>query len=178
MTAFFSKLSVRERWLVLGAAVFVGSALMFAVIVNPAIDKKQRYTRMAQDKRKELTQFNQFASEYRSLQSSLADLEKKVATSSSGMSLLAAMESSARKLGLAEKIASMKPFSSDLESGMVQSSVEMRVEKVDLKGLVQFIEAIETGPNMAVTTRLRIKTRFDDPALLDTTILVTTLETR
>jgi type II secretory pathway component PulM len=178
MTAFFSKLSVRERWLVLGAAVFVGSALMFAVIVNPAIDKKQRYTRMAQDKRKELAQFNEFASEYRSLQSSLADLEKKVATSSSGMSLLAAMESSARKLGLAEKIASMKPFSSDLESGMVQSSVEMRVEKVDLKGLVQFIEAIETGPNMAVTTRLRIKTRFDDPALLDTTILVTTLETR
>ena len=178
MTAFFSKLSVRERWLVLGAAVFVGSALMFAVIVNPVIDKKQRYTRMAQDKRKELAQFNQFASEYRSLQLSLADLEKKLTAGSSDMSLLAAMESSARKLGLAEKIASMKPFSSDLESGMVQSSVEMRVEKVDLKGLVQFIEAIETGPNMAVTTRLRIKTRFDDPALLDTTILVTTLETR
>jgi hypothetical protein len=72
----------------------------------------------------------------------------------------------------------MKPFTSELELGLVQSSVEMRVEKVDLKGLVEFIEAIETGPNMALTTRLRIKARFDDPALLDTTLLVTTLETR
>jgi hypothetical protein len=105
-------------------------------------------------------------------------MEKKIASGSSDMSLLATMESTARKLGLADKIASMKPFTSELELGLVQSSVEMRVEKVDLKGLVQFIEAIETGPSMAVTTRLRIKTRFDDPALLDTTLLVTTLETR
>ncbi len=178
MTAFFSKLSVRERWLVLGAAVFVGSVLLFAIIVNPLMDKKQRYIRMAQDKRQDLAQFSEFASEYRSLQSSLAEMKKKVASGNSDMSLLAAMESSARKLGLADRIASMKPFTSELESGMVQSSVEMRVEKVDLKGLVQFIEAIETGPNMAVTTRLRIKTRFDNSALLDTTLLVTTLETR
>ena len=178
MTAFFSQLSARERWLVLGAAVFVGSALLFALIVNPLMDKKQRYIRMAQDKRQDLAQFNDFASKYRSLQSSLAEMEKKVAASSSDMSLLAAMESNARKLGLADRIASMKPFTSELESGMVQSSVEMRMEKIDLKGLVKFIEAIETGQQMAVTTRLRIKTRFDDPALLDTTLLVTMLETR
>jgi type II secretory pathway component PulM len=178
MTAFFSKLSARERWLVLGAAVFVGSALLFAIIVNPIMDKRQRYIRMAQDKRQDVAQFRELASEYSSLQASLAEMKRKVASDSSDMSLLAVMESSARKLGLADRIASMKPFTSELESGMVQSSVEMRVEKVDLKGLVQFIEAIETGPNMAVTTRLRIKTRFDDSALLDTTLLVTTLEAR
>ncbi len=178
MMAFFSKLSARERWLVLGAAVFVGSMFIFALIVNPMMDKQRRYTRMAQDKGRDLAQFNKLASEYRSLQSSIAEMEKKIASGSSDMSLLAAMESNARKLGLADRIASMKPFTSELELGLVQSSVEMRVEKVDLKGLVEFIEAIETGPNMALTTRLRIKARFDDPALLDTTLLVTTLETR
>jgi len=178
MKAFFSNLSARERWLVLGAVVFVGLALIFALIVNPALAKKQRYIRMALDKRQDLAQFREYASEYRSLQSSLAEIEKKVASSSSDTSLLAAMENNARKLGLAERIASMKPFTNELDSGMVQSSVEMRVEKIDLKGLVEFMEAIETGPTMAVTTRLRIKTRFDDPSLLDTTILVTTLETR
>jgi len=178
MKAFFSNLSARERWLVLGAVVFVGLALIFAMVVNPAMENKQRYIRLALDKRQDLAKFREYASEYRSLQSSLAEIEKKVASSSSDVSLLAAMESNARKLGLAERIASMKPFTSELDSGMVQSSVEMRVEKIDLKGLVEFMEAIETGPNMAVTSRLRIKTRFDDPALLDATILVTTLETR
>jgi len=178
MMDFLYKLSARERWFVLGAVIFVGSALFFAIIINPAVDKKQRYLRMAKDKRQDLVQFNEFASEYRSLQATLAQMEKKVAAGSSDMSMLAVMESNARKLGLADRIASMKPFTSELESGMVQSSVEMRMEKVDLKGLVRFIEAIETGPYMAVTTRLRIKTRFDDTSLLDTTLLVTKLEAR
>lgn len=178
MMAFLSRLSSRERWLVLGAAVFVGLVLIFALIVNPFMDKRQRYVRMAREKRQDLAQFQQFASEYRSLQLSIKQLQERVTSGESDMSLLAAMESNARKLGLAEKIASMKPFTTELESGMVQSSVEMRVEKVDLKGLVEFIESVETGPNMAMTTRLRIKTRFDDPALLDSTILVTTLEAR
>lgn len=178
MMDLFSKLSARERWLVLGASVFVGSALTIAVILNPLLGQKQRYVRMAVKKSQDLAQFSQFASEYRSLQSSLVQMQKKVASGSSEMSLLAAMESNARKLGLADKIASMKPFTSELESGMVQSSVEMRVEKIDLKGLVGFIESIETGPHMAVTTRLRIKARFDDPSLLDSTLLVTKLEAR
>jgi len=178
MSTLFSKLSNREKWLVLGAAVFVGSALVYALILNPLMEKERRFIQMAEATQQDLALFNEFALEYRSLRSSLAEVERKVASASSEMSLLAAMESNARKLGLADRIASMKPFSSELESGMVQSSVEMRVEKVDLSGLVRFIEAIETGPDMAMTTRLRIKARFDDPELLDTTLLVTKLEKR
>lgn len=178
MVSVFAKLSMRERWLVSGAAAFVGLALFFAFIVNPVLENKRRYLRQARDTRQNLIEFNKYASEYRSLQTSLAQMEKQVASRGSDMSLLAAMENNARKLGLADRIASMKPFTSELESGMVQSSVEMRVEKIDLGGLIKFIEAIETGPHMAMTTRLRIKTRFDDPALLDITLLVTALENR
>lgn len=178
MASLFMKLSLRERWLVAIAAVFVGSALIFAFVINPVLEKKGRYVRLAQKAAADLVQFNEYALEYRSLRSSLAQMEREVASRSSDMSLLAAMESNARKLGLADKITSMKPFTSELESGMVQSSVEMRIEKVDLNGLVRFIEAVETGPHTAATTRLRIKTRFDDPALLDITLLVTTLENR
>ena len=178
MMTLLSKLSVRERWLVLGAAGFLGVVLVFSLIVNPLMSNQQKYARMAQDKRLDLKQFNELASEYLTLKSSLEEIQSRVTSKTSNMSLLAAMEGTARKLGLADRIASMKPFTSELESGIVQSSVEMRVEKIDLKGLVQLVEAIETGPEMAVTTRMRIKTRFDDPELLDTTLLVTTVETR
>ena len=178
MRALLAKLSLRERWFVAGAAAFVGTALIFSLVINPVIDSKARYERMAQTTRRDLAQFSQYAAEYRSLQSSLIKLERQVAARSSDLSLLAAMENNARKLGMADRIASMKPFTSELESGMVQSSVEMRVEKIGLSDLVRYIEAIETGPLMAMTTRLRIKTRFDDPSLLDGTLLVTTLEKR
>jgi general secretion pathway protein M len=88
------------------------------------------------------------------------------------------MEGVARKLGLADRIASMKPFSSDLDSGMVEASVEMRMEKVDLGELTGFLKAVEESGLMARTARLRVKTRFDDPQLLDATVQVTALETR
>ena len=178
MASLFTKLSLRERWFVAMAAVFLGSAIIFALVINPVLENKRRYARLAQAARVDLVQFSEYAAQYRTLRSSLEKMEREVASRSSDISLLAAMESSARKLGLADKIASMKPFTSELESGMVQSSVEMRIEKVDLNGLVRFIEAIESGPHMAATTRLRIKTRFDDSTLLDTTLLVTTLENR
>lgn len=178
MAALLSRMSTRERWLVTGAAIFIGSVFIYTLILSPVMEQRNRYIRLAQDKRQDLALFNEFAQEYSRLKGSLAEMERDVASRSSDMSLLAAMEGNARKLGLADRIASMKPFTSDLESGMVQSSVEMRVEKIDLAGLVRFVEAIETGPHMAVTTRLRIKARFDDPALLDTTLLVTTLENR
>ena len=178
MGGLLSRMSARERWLVLGASVFMGSVIIYTLVISPLAEKRQRYVRLAQDTQKDLVLFNGFAREYRQLKTTLAEMERNVASRSSDVSLLAAMEGTARKLGLADRIASMKPFTSDLESGMVQSSVEMRIEKVDLSGLVRFIEAVESGPHLAVTTRLRIKARFDDPALLDTTLLVTTLENR
>jgi type II secretory pathway component PulM len=178
MRAMLAKLSLRERWLVGGAGVFVMATLIFTLVINPVVESRDRYVRLTQTTRQDLIQFSRYAVEYRSLQASLEQLERQVAARSSDLSLLAAMENNARKLGMADKIASMKPFTSELESGMVQSSVEMRVEKIDLSTLVRYIEAIESGPLMAVTTRLRIKTRFDDPALLDGTLLVTTLEKR
>ncbi len=176
MTHFFQRLTLRERWLVGSTLLFLGAVLTYVLVLDPLLAREQRYSRLSQSKRQDLILFRELAAEYKTLQATLKDLEERVSARGPRTSLLAAMEGEARKLGLADNIASMKPFTSELESGMVQSSVEVRLEKVDLKGLVEFIDAVENGAQMAVTTRLRIKTRFDDPQLLDTTMLVSTLE--
>ena len=178
MIDLLRRLSIRERWLVAGAIAFVGAAILYGFIVQPLVDNGRRYESMAHRKQDELARFRSLAAEYRELESALQLLEKKALASGSGGSLLAVMESEAKKLGLNDKIASMKPFTSELESGVVQSSVEMRVEKIDLKGLVDLLEALENGKQSTVTSRLRIKTRFDDPTLLDATVMVSTLEAR
>jgi general secretion pathway protein M len=171
-------MSPRERWLVAGAILFVGIAILYGFVIQPLVDNERSYQTRAQRKLEALTEFRDLAKEYRELEFTLKQLEERALDGDSQGSLLAVMESEAKKLGLADKIASMKPFTTELDSGVVQSSVEMRVEKVDLKGLVDLLERLEKGKQSAVTSRLRIKTRFDDPTLLDATVMVSTLEAR
>ncbi len=178
MTDILRRMSPRERWMVAGAVLFVGIAVLYGFVIQPLADNGSRYESMALRKQDELTRFRALADQYRERESALLLLEERARAGGSEGSLLAVMESEAKKLGPADKIASMKPFTTDLESGVVQSSVEMRVEKVDLKGLVDLLESLEQGKQSAVTSRLRIKTRFDDPALLDATVMVSTLEAR
>jgi general secretion pathway protein M len=178
MTDLLRRLSTREKALVIGAVLFVSAALLYGLVLDPLAARERRYRSMLLSKREDLAQFRKLAADYRAMESSLRDLEGMVSNRTTGTSLLAAMEAEARKLGLAEKITSMKPFSNVLDSGMVESSVDMRIEKVDLKGLVELLKGVENGGLLARTARLRVKTRFDDPQLLDATVLVTTLEAR
>jgi len=178
MTDLLRRLSPRERGLVLGAVLFIGGTLIYGVIMSPLVSSQRRYQGMVTRQRENLMQFRELAKEYRATESSLKNLEKALSGRESGTSLLAAMEREARKLGLADRIASMKPFSYDLDSGMVESSVEMKIEKIDLGELTGFLKTVEESGLMARTGRLRVKTRFDDPQLLDATMLVTALEGR
>lgn len=176
MFEFFRKLSPREKVLTLAASVFVGGALLFGAVISPLLSSQVRYQNLAERQRGNLQQFRELAAEYVALERSLEEIEVSLASKRTGTSLLAAMEGEARKLGLADKITSMKPLSRDLESGMLETSVELKIEKINLGEITGFLKAVEGTDLMARTTRVRLKTRFDDPQLLDATILVMALE--
>jgi len=178
MVDFFRKLSPRERVLLVAASLFVGGSLLFGAIVSPLVSSQARYQDLASRQRENLEQFRELAQEYQATEATLRELEQSLARRDTDTSLLAAMEAEARNLGLADRIASMKPLSRDLESGIVEASVELKIEKIDLGELTGFLKAVEGSELMARTARLRVKTRFDDPQLLDATVLVTALETQ
>ncbi len=178
MTDLLRRLSPRERVLIFGAVLFISGTLLYGLIVSPLVSGQRRYRSMVTRQRDNLEQFRLLAAQYRDTESSLKNLEKALSERKSDTSLLAAMESEARKLGFADRIASMKPFNTDLDSGMVEASVEIKIEKMNLAELADFLTTVEESNLMARTARLRVKTRFDDPKLLDATVLVTALETR
>lgn len=176
MFDFFRKLSPRERILTLVASVFIGGGLLFGALISPLLSSQGRYQNLAERQRENLQQLRELAMEYLALERSLEEMEVSMARTRTGTSLLAAMEGEAKKLGLADKITSMKPLSRNLESGMVETSVELKIEKINLAEITGFLKAVEGTDLMARTARLRLKTRFDDPQLLDATILVMALE--
>ncbi len=176
MFGFFHRLTGREKMTVLLGGTFVLSLLLYGLVLAPALEKRDRWVSMAKRKKQELSRFEDLTARYRNLEWTIASMEKELGSRKKGFSLLAQLEAGARRLGLQENIASMKPFRNQLDSGIEESSVEIRLEKVDLGGLVRFLQEVEGEESLVRTRRLRIKSRFDDPQLLDVTLLVSTLE--
>ena len=178
MFAFLQRLSARERSLVSGTAVFVAAALLYGFVFGPVLENRTRWQSMAARKAEELERFRELSRRYVDLDSTLSDSQRRISARAGGGSLLAQMEAAARKLGLGDRITSMKPATAQLDSGIEETSVELKMEKMDLKGLVEFLAEVEAEGEAIKTGKLRVKKRFDDPQLLDVTLLVSALEAK
>jgi len=176
MLGFFHRLTARERMTVLLGGTFVLSLLLYGLVLAPALEKRDRWISMAERKKQELSRFVDLSARYQNLEGIIAAMERELGSRKRGFSLLAQLEAGARRLGLQDNITSMKPFKNQMDSGIEESSVEIRLEKLDLGGLVKFLQEVEGEESLVRTRRLRIKSRFDDPQLLDVTLLVSTLE--
>ena len=68
MTDLLRRMSPRERWLVAGAALFVGVAVLYVFVIHPLVDNGRRYESMALRKQDELTRFRALTDQYRERQ--------------------------------------------------------------------------------------------------------------
>lgn len=175
MREFLLRLSARERALVLAAGgLFVG-ALVFSFLLLPAWEEGSRLKGAAVRKEAEVARFSLLVAEYREL-SARAKKAEDLLAAGEGTSLLTQVETVARDSGVKDRIASMKPQRVQLPSKMWEASVEVRLEKIDLREAVEVLRRLTGSSRPVRVKRLHLKTRFDDPRLLDATFLVSAME--
>ena len=84
--------------------------------------------------------------------------------------LLTEIENITKRANLSSKIVSLKPQAGAQAEGFKESVVEIRLDNVTLYDVVNYVHLLEKA-----TLRIRklsFKPRFDNPKLLNTTILV------
>ncbi len=175
MREFLSRLSSRERALVLAAGAVVLLALVARFLVFPAMEERARLSAAANRMRADAAEMSSLAAQYRDLSARVRKAEAALGEGKGG-SLLSQLEGQAESVRLRSRIASMKPLRNRLESGMWESSVEVRVERVTLAEATALLEKVEGLPGRVRVRRFHLKTRFDDPSLLDAVLLASTLE--
>ena len=89
-----------------------------------------------------------------------------------GDSPVSAIEEIAKRTGIKERVASVKPLEDVPSPGYTDKPVEVRLEAVDLNQLVNFIYQAEAGSKLMVVRELSMKSRFENPDLLDVTMKV------
>lgn len=155
------------------ALILIGGAILLMVLLawwgwGAHRDSLARLDRQVEAARSELKGFDAKLMEYQALERSLNALK----VGSRGKSLISSVEDAAAAVDARAQLAYVRPQPDNNRDGLVEESVEIRLEKLQLNQLVELLYRFETARSALKISQLRLRTRFENPAQLDAVILL------
>jgi general secretion pathway protein M len=165
-------LASRERLIVaIGAAVVLAS-LLFLLIIDPLLSRIDKLERQAVRKSKERAELALLAAEYGAKRARLSKLEQRLPSGEGQFSLLAFMEEAAVSVQVRDRIVGMQPQQQTVQQGYQETSVDLRLDGVQLPQLLALLVALAQAPYDVQVHHLQVKPKYDNPANLDATIRI------
>ena len=165
-------LATRERTIVVVGVAVVIASLLFLVVVDPLLARIDRLERQAVRKSKDRGELSLLAAEYGAKQARLAKLEQRLPPADAPFSLLAFMEEAAASVQIRDRIVGMQPQQPTILQGYQETSVDLRLDGVQLPQLLALLVALEQAPYDVQVRHLQIKPKYDNPVNLDATLRI------
>jgi len=170
------KLTKRERLYVSLGASLITAFLVFQFVLLPFVNAKEKVRHSIEVQKKALEEIVALRSEYRTLRVDSGNIGAILARRSQGFTLFSFLEGHAGKAGIKSNIKYMKPSSSTDTTPYKESSVEMSLEDITLKQLVEYLYLVESPENLVRIKRLSVKQSKGDPEYLTALIHVVTYQ--
>ena len=164
------RLTQREKLLAGSLLIFATAWTLFTVVVSPALDRIETLNRVVSEKQQELEQVREISNEYIYLSNSLDNLNAKVDLQQETFELLPFLESLIGECGLSDNVETMKRQVLPIDSNFSRIVVEVRLERLSIGRLVDFLSKIESSYAEVRTKSLYIKKNMGDKNLLDSVI--------
>jgi len=165
----WQRLSWREQ-LVLGwGAVFVLGLLVYMFAVDPLLQQMDMLDRLIPQKQRELDKLGKLREEYGRLK---GRVDEDVRALGGDFSLSTFVEKTVLDKVGKPHLAGIKPQPEQPFENYQEVAVEVRLEQVTLAQIVAFLSGLEAAPQRLRAKRLEIKSRFNEPDLLDAAITV------
>ena len=148
--------------------------LIYVLVVSPYLKAMELMDRQIARKSEELKDVLALQQDFFRLKEKTKMLESMV-RSTPGFSLLSFLENLATKNQIKNQIAYMKPVTTASSERYRESSVEMKIEDITLKQLVDYLYGIEQSRESIRIKRLNI-VKKKDTDLLDVTLQASTFE--
>lgn len=164
------RLTRRERILAIALTVFAGGWGLFALAVKPALERTRTLQRVISEKQEELVKLRAAGNEYIFLRDNLDNLRAKVASQEKGIELLPFLETMIQKNDLSKKVGTMKQRVLPLGENHTETVVEIRLENLTLKQIIDFLREVESSKTLARTKSLYIKKTLTNTETLDSIV--------
>jgi Sec-independent protein translocase protein TatA len=170
--AYFG-MSPREQTFALVGAIVV----VVLVVVLPVFVASNRISRLEKDLAQGRMQFRDVMrtiDSYNGRRAELAGLQQMLAGGYDS-SISTTIESIAEKNNMKDQIDSLKAKATAPSDLFEESAVDVRIRRVELKPLIDFLYAIENDPEKMLRIKtLNMKPRFDSKKLVDVSFTVST----
>jgi len=171
-----NRLSDREKIFVFSAIAVLLILVLWLGVFRPYRQGLMLAESRIISRQKQLVEVQHLQQEYLGLQKDLATAEKKLAGTTQGFTLFSFIEDVTTRIGIRDKLVSMRPQTPQVQGEYRENTVEIRLERIDLAQLVRLLYGLEAADAALHLKTLRIKPRFDNRAQLDTVIVVSSLQ--
>jgi general secretion pathway protein M len=154
---------------VAGAAVLL--TILVAGIILPYRTALERLDQRIASRQGQLLEARTLLQRIKAMQGEVAVMQRKLSAAPAAP-LVATLEGLVAEIAGKEKLLGIRPQPVTAPSGFRQEKVEMQLERVRLEQLVQLLHAIDSAKSVMQSDSLKMRPRFEDPALLDVTLVV------
>jgi len=157
-------LSARHRGAIVAAAI----GIVLLALCLSMLSRYRATGRTLAIKKAELERFGTLAGEYLEKKAAIdmAARKARAAIDPSG-SAITEIERMGERVGASGLITSIKPLEERQAGGYAEKELEVRIEKIGLNSLVNLLYLIENSNSLLVVREFSMKSRFEDPNLLD-----------
>ncbi len=170
------QLGKREKLFVqvAGFAVAVFCLLQFGVF--PFLENRQNLKKAISLKEKGLAEMVRLSREYAALKQQTHTAETVIRNRPPGFTLFSFLEKAAGQAGVKRNIKYMKPSSARGEGGWREAMVEMKLDKISLKRLMDYLVLIELSKKAVHIRRCAVTENKGEKGTLDAILQVVTVE--
>lgn len=169
-----SQLNQRERIFVFAGGFAIILALLYFAIVAPYRSALDRLDRQISVRSEQLQEVKALQTQYLTLQQQMSQMERLLGNRQN-FSALTFVEDLVERTAGRENLLSMRPQSPEVRNEFTVDAVEVKLERLNLRQLLEFLQGIEAAATPMQVKSLYLKQRFDDRSLLDATMTVTAL---
>lgn len=170
------KLAKREKYLVSLAACAIAVFLLFHLLIFPFFEKRDRMKRGVRSKEQGLREIARLSAQYQSYKRGSLGIKQVLSQRKKGFTLFSFLEKAAGNAQVKNHIKYMKPSESQSTGPYKESVVEMKLEGITLKQLVEYLHGIESPENVIRVKRISLKENKRESGYLDAVLQVLTYQ--
>ncbi len=170
---FFQNLQLREKILVVCAAVAVILFLLFMLVIDPVLERSSRLDRQIRKAEQDLKKLSAYSREYNRQSRTLDSLNTRL-SQPKNEDITIRLAKLARKTGTGDNITDMTPSTNSSSEAYTEESVAVRMADVTLEQLAKYLYEIEQSQQFLKIKRLIIKPRLNNRQLLSVSFRVST----
>lgn len=176
MRHFWDQLTKSQKYTVTAGLVFVSAALLIQFAVAPYFEARQKVRNAIVANEKALQELSVLGAEYGVLRLRSEKIKRLIERRPPGFALFSHLEKRAGEAAVKTNIRSMNPLKSSPAGIYEETAVEMKLDKVTMKQLVDFLYLVESPAEMIRIRRASVYKMKESPEYLSVLIQVFTYQ--